>query len=601
MSGLPIKSENSENSVEHSEDVQESLRLIEDLKFFLATAPANWQENQVIRRYYLNHDEGFVSCVFWNNLYFITGTDIVRCIVYKFEHFGRKIIDRKKFEEGIFSDLRNLKCGADAILEPPRSDFLEFLFKNNCLRTQKKQKVFFWFNVPHDKLMADALERDLKKEKQDQKSTTIAKSEPALSFQYDETQSLFTQLADHMKNQKTISDDLEQNTITDKSSPEYSSNSNLLQTNTNGQGNDYEFLNHATPVQYKGNSDTEDDFPLDYFDPNGQMISDDFVNLETVYRANNNDSINYHNNNSVNHHNNPDFIDENYDSVDASFFAQPLNQAGSGTSQVAYNEEYLIEQTLPLRGPPVSQLPLSNIPPKSSKIMSASEEFFPPFQPMQHQPSLQQLQPQVLPLSAKFQNFPRNALTPSQVMFPPQYYDQGGQVLYQQQPLQLSQLPPQQVDYQVPYNMVQHEPEYWLPYYGEPSAPYMVANDSEYMQPTVVPVAAAPAPVVSYSGGMRSISRAPYVPKQPGTSKPKKKKNKNKNNNGGGVSKPQQTPVAVSAPINPTPKASLDEVISIKNTRIITKVEDESEDFDGGIPTPTASNTQVDGNATDLI
>ncbi|EGV60405.1 hypothetical protein CANTEDRAFT_127609, partial [Yamadazyma tenuis ATCC 10573] len=147
-----------------SDEVKESLRLIEDLKFFLATAPANWQQNQVIRRYYLNPDEGFVSCIFWNNLYYITGTDIVRCIVYKFQQFGRKIIDRKKFEEGIFSDLRNLKTGTDAILEHPKSAFLDFLYKNNCLRTQKKQKVFFWFSVAHDKLMADALERDLRKE-----------------------------------------------------------------------------------------------------------------------------------------------------------------------------------------------------------------------------------------------------------------------------------------------------------------------------------------------------------------------------------------------------------------------------------------------------
>ena len=83
--------------------VKESLRLIEDLKF-LATAPANWQENQVIRRYYLNHDEGFVSCVYWNNLYFITGTDIVRCIVYKFEHFEGKSLIGKSLKK-VFSPI----------------------------------------------------------------------------------------------------------------------------------------------------------------------------------------------------------------------------------------------------------------------------------------------------------------------------------------------------------------------------------------------------------------------------------------------------------------------------------------------------------------
>lgn len=100
----------------------------------------------------------------------------------------------KKFEEGIFSDLRNLKSGTDASLEEPKSPFLDFLYKNNCIRTQKKQKVFYWYSVPHDRLFLDALERDLKREKMGQEATTMAVSEPALSFQYDSSQSLYEQL-----------------------------------------------------------------------------------------------------------------------------------------------------------------------------------------------------------------------------------------------------------------------------------------------------------------------------------------------------------------------------------------------------------------------
>jgi transcription factor STE12 len=100
----------------------------------------------------------------------------------------------KKFEEGIFSDLRNLKSGTDASLEEPKSGFLDFLYKNNCIRTQKKQKVFYWYSVPHDRLFLDALERDLKREKMGQEATTVAVSEPALSFEFDSTQSLFEQL-----------------------------------------------------------------------------------------------------------------------------------------------------------------------------------------------------------------------------------------------------------------------------------------------------------------------------------------------------------------------------------------------------------------------
>lgn len=235
--------------------LEESIRLIDDLKYFLATAPANWQPNQIIRRYYLNHEEGFVSCIFWNNLYFVTGTDIVKCLIYRFQLFGRTIIDRKKFEEGIFSDLRNLKCGTDAILEPPKSPFLEFLYKNSCLRTQKKQKVFFWFSVQHDKLFADALERDFKREMSDQKTTTKSEKDPALSFKYDDSKSLFDQLESHMVNQKKAIGTFDNNDNNSNNNPTSNTNLSLTQDDS---------LKNFVP--------TEDDFPLDFLPPNNDSF-----------------------------------------------------------------------------------------------------------------------------------------------------------------------------------------------------------------------------------------------------------------------------------------------------------------------------------------
>ena len=118
----------------------------------------------------------------------------MRCLSFRFQAFGRPVKNSKKFEEGIFSDLRNLKSGTDASLEEPKSPFLDFLYKNNCIRTQKKQKVFYWYSVPHDRLFLDALERDLKREKMGQEATTMAVNEPALSFEFDSSQSLFEQL-----------------------------------------------------------------------------------------------------------------------------------------------------------------------------------------------------------------------------------------------------------------------------------------------------------------------------------------------------------------------------------------------------------------------
>ncbi|KAL2074877.1 hypothetical protein VTL71DRAFT_8656, partial [Oculimacula yallundae] len=175
------------------QDAQVALQQVDNLKYFLISAPVDWTPDQYIRRFLLPTGE-YVSCVLWNNLFHISGTDIVRCLSFRFQAFGRPVKNSKKFEEGIFSDLRNLKSGTDASLEEPKSGFLDFLYKNNCIRTQKKQKVFYWYSVPHDRLFLDALERDLKREKMGQEATTHAVNEPALSFEFDSSQSLFEQL-----------------------------------------------------------------------------------------------------------------------------------------------------------------------------------------------------------------------------------------------------------------------------------------------------------------------------------------------------------------------------------------------------------------------
>ncbi|KAJ3181754.1 homeodomain transcription factor ste12 [Geranomyces variabilis] len=147
--------------------------MVDALKLFLATAPTNWDPDQTIKRFTLPNGE-HISCVLWNNLFHITGTDIVRSLMFRFQGFGRPVRNVKKFEEGVFSDLRNLKPGIDATLEEPRSEFLDVLYKHHCIRTQKKQKVFYWFSVPHDRLFMDALERDLKREALGAESTTVA-------------------------------------------------------------------------------------------------------------------------------------------------------------------------------------------------------------------------------------------------------------------------------------------------------------------------------------------------------------------------------------------------------------------------------------------
>ncbi|KAI8071233.1 STE like transcription factor-domain-containing protein [Gongronella butleri] len=178
-------------------DYAQRMAQIDELKLFLATANNRWHglhdlhcpQHQIHSFPLPTGDQ--ISCVLWNNLYYITGTDIVRSLVFRFHAFGRPVQNLKKFEEGVFSDLRNLKPGQDASLEEPRSEFLDMLYKNNCIRTKKKQKVFYWFSVPHDRLFLDALERDLKREKLGIEATSKAVSTPAITLTLDASQDIF--------------------------------------------------------------------------------------------------------------------------------------------------------------------------------------------------------------------------------------------------------------------------------------------------------------------------------------------------------------------------------------------------------------------------
>ncbi len=144
--------------------VQEQSPAIEEIRSFLAHAPRLWTSpsDAPVRKLKMANGEE-ISCVLWKGRFFITGTDVVKILTFRFHQLGRGILNPKKFEEGVFSDLRNLKAGSDAVLEEPRSEFLEFLHKHGCIRTQKKQKVFLWHKVPHDDLFREALERNLKR------------------------------------------------------------------------------------------------------------------------------------------------------------------------------------------------------------------------------------------------------------------------------------------------------------------------------------------------------------------------------------------------------------------------------------------------------
>ncbi|KAJ1994272.1 hypothetical protein EDC05_001714 [Coemansia umbellata] len=175
------------------------MKRIMDLASFLANAPSLFGEEATLDeeidpdiargihqgaiRHFGFGNGDVLSCVRWDAQFYITSTDIIRALVHRFQDIKRPVANIKKFEEGVFSDLRSLKPGVDARLEPPRSEFLELLHRHHCVRTQKKQKVFFWEAVPHDLLFREALERDLKREAMGIEPTTkLAEDADPTSF-----------------------------------------------------------------------------------------------------------------------------------------------------------------------------------------------------------------------------------------------------------------------------------------------------------------------------------------------------------------------------------------------------------------------------------
>ena len=184
------------------------------------------------------------------------------------------MVNTKKFEEGIFSDLRNLKPGTDASLEEPKSEFLDLLYKNNCIRTQKKQKVFYWFSVPHDRLFLDALERDLKREKMNQEPTTRATAEPALSFYYDSSMTLFDQLTKAVQQSNSSANGMSMNRSRTQSIGEYQPPPHSRQHSRQLS----EMMPPPAPQMSQMNSNSSDDF-VPYMMPDNQLELEPAANI----------------------------------------------------------------------------------------------------------------------------------------------------------------------------------------------------------------------------------------------------------------------------------------------------------------------------------
>lgn len=135
------------------------------LKIFLATAPTLFDTSKFldIKTHTLPNGDK-ISCILYDSIFYISSNDILKILYFRLEVIGRSLeYDHlKKFKEWVFSDLRKLKQDQDWILEESNSKLLEFLLSKNVIKKAAKQKVYYWWSVPHEDLLSSIVYRLVK-------------------------------------------------------------------------------------------------------------------------------------------------------------------------------------------------------------------------------------------------------------------------------------------------------------------------------------------------------------------------------------------------------------------------------------------------------
>lgn len=127
-----------------------------DLKKVLKTN--NYEKKTYSFNLCINDSNEFISSFYWKDEYYISGIDILKIIKFQLSLLNYRIIKTKKFEGYVFSILRNIKIFN---CETSNSELLGLMYIGNCIRTQKKQKIFYWNDFPHDQILYEFLEKGM--------------------------------------------------------------------------------------------------------------------------------------------------------------------------------------------------------------------------------------------------------------------------------------------------------------------------------------------------------------------------------------------------------------------------------------------------------
>ncbi|KAI8867792.1 STE-domain-containing protein, partial [Ramicandelaber brevisporus] len=135
--------------------------ILQALRRYLKVAPSMCTGDINMIRFHLSPTDDTVHCVRWEDRFYITAFDIAKILSFRpvIPLMRRQILNRRKFLETLFSNLRTLRVGHGCVQVDAAETFMDFLATNKCLRYRKKQKVYYWEKVSHDGLLLEALDR----------------------------------------------------------------------------------------------------------------------------------------------------------------------------------------------------------------------------------------------------------------------------------------------------------------------------------------------------------------------------------------------------------------------------------------------------------
>jgi hypothetical protein len=129
------------------------------ISWFVETAQQEWPAS-LAARYLDLGNKSRIACVAWGGEFYISGTDILKIVQFRLRRAGTRGADPRKIERSIISALRGLRPGRSSILLESRDPFMARLDALGCIKTRKRQKVFLWDAVDHQRLFQDALARE---------------------------------------------------------------------------------------------------------------------------------------------------------------------------------------------------------------------------------------------------------------------------------------------------------------------------------------------------------------------------------------------------------------------------------------------------------